>query len=238
LAPSPDDFTIVEAYYGEGAQYVSVTSAVRDRLKSGAPDFVIDNAMFGVNRDSPYFEFVLTYLYRGKRSVLTAEKGEPVTLELLAANAFQGSLPRNGDEAPLEWLLAMRPDPPLDPDITGPGTGPEPRKELGIVTLIRALGELNAVEPRFSQMASELAPLVRRAIADAEANIEYPFPPASMKPPALARLEDDETRLGKAVRSLFEARMLLGAADPGRNADALAGALDKIDQALAIIDSR
>jgi hypothetical protein len=112
--------------------------------------------------------------------------------------------------------------------------GRQPRRELGIVFLMQAVAELEAIPPEDRSSDRTMATsLVKQALADARANIAYAYPRASSRPlvpplrPALT-----PTRLANAESAMQAALEQLSSAGNGPNEVLLKRSIDAIRQAL------
>jgi hypothetical protein len=236
-AVSAADVEVVSAFYGTGNQFPSVTTKVRDLLQSGAPLFTVTDQTFDVNPDNRHRELLIRYQFRGKRGAVRVGKGENLSMALLANAAESGMDLARYSADPPDWLAEAQPDPPLDAGVSGAGVGQGPRKELGIMALLRTVADLEALRPQDDPTPTQAIPLVRQALAQAQLNIRYTFPPPSMKP-MKPRPDSSINGLRNALRNLSEARQHLGAANAGADPESMARALAAIDQAMELIQAK
>ncbi len=125
-----------------------------------------------------------------------------------------------------------------NPDAAAPGSGRAPRREMAISELLAAVAELEAV-PANGRSAAITAALdaTRKATADAQVEIGYPYP-LSDSPPPKAAGTSTAAHVSNAVKWLTTALDNLGAASPSRGADAAAAktrALAEMNEALAAL---
>lgn len=224
---------IVNAYYGVGRTYRLVTSRAREIIRPGGEPFVVDDAVMMVRPTAAGEALIVTYSYQGTRHTLIAWRGERVSHAALVANAESGGPAERYSYAPPAWLQDAQPDPAREPGNPGPGVGRSPRRELGISELLKALAELQAVAPEDRRAAlTDAIGLTKRALADAQRNIGYPYPPPSSRPPE-ARSAPASVHVANAITSLTTALNQLSAATNGPGAAFLARCISEIREALA-----
>jgi hypothetical protein len=216
IQPGDDGVDIVESYYGLGRMYQLVTARVREFLRPTERPVVVDDALLGVPGATQARMLIVTYTYRGGRHTAVAWKGAPLGHADLVANAMR---PREmgpyAASAP-DWVRSARPDPARLPGNPGPGTGRSPRRELGISELLKALAELGAIAPeaRTASVTSAMAS-VRVALAGAEREIGYPFPPPG-SPAYLPARTTADVHVARATAALVNAQSQFGSATTGR----------------------
>ncbi len=212
---------ILRAYYGEGREFQEVTNLTRQAIRqAGDPIFI--GATMMRQSPSPDDNLIITYSYQGIRNTWSAWSGARISYGALAAYAKSEGQAHRYSDAPPAWLQSAQPSPPGARGTAGPGSGPAPRREAGIFELVKAVAELEAIA------ANERSPAVtsaltstKKALADAQENIGYPYPPASSPPPQ-AQGSSTADHLSNTVRSLRAALDQLNAANAGRGRGAAA----------------
>jgi hypothetical protein len=228
-----DEVTILASHYGMGNQFRDVTPRVRELLGSGG-SFVVDDAILNVNVNTGGRVLVITYSYRGERKTLTISKNTQISRTQLAANA-ESEVTRYHSSQPPAWLKDADPFAPREPGDPGPGFGQQARRELAIASLLQAVAELKAIAPQDSNREiATTTSITQQALADAQANINRPYPPPSSKPiVGPVRPGPKSLRLANATRALQAAQEQLASAGGGPNELFLGLALEEIQQALA-----
>jgi hypothetical protein len=221
---------VLDAVYapldGFGAQRLSVTAKIRELLRAGATSITALNEALDLKPDNLFSDLLLRYEYRGKRAAVHLEPRQQISVSMLADIADQGIWPDAYFEGAPIWPDR---DPPLEPGVRGPGTAPAPQKELAIMALVRTLANLEPLAANNDKTAVDTIPIVRQALADAQRDIQYPFPPRFAGPAEPGPDDSVLGRLRNAARNLTLAKELLN--DLPRN-------LAAIDQALTILVER
>lgn len=234
--PVRNDLVILDAHYGRGRAYRTVTSRLRALIGPDVEPFVVDdttlNAMGGPNVKS----LIVTYSYGGRRTTFVTSSGVTIGYDRLVAAAESDEASDQYSDSVPPWVDTARPRMAREPGDPGPGYGRAPRKELAIAGLFEALAELGAIDPSDrNERVAAAATLVQQALADAQVNIGYPYPLPGAAP-IVPSLETATTpiRIGNAVRSLSLASRYLASSSPGgRNAAYLTKSIAGIEQALA-----
>jgi hypothetical protein len=236
--PGPDNtLSVVTAYYGSGANFTLVTPRVRELLRPDSGTFVIDGPILGVRAGAANALLIVTYVYRGVRDTTIAWRGSRLSHVTITSYEAAAALSARSRVAPT-WFATARPDPPRNPGTTGPGTGRAPRRELGISELLKAAAELRAIplEER-SPTENRALTLTDSALADAQRDIGYPYPPPTA-PPIRAVDGPGEAHVSAAVRALSTALTQLSAATPGRRGGrgGLQTTVLRIREAIALLE--
>ena len=229
-----EELTIVQAFYGLGSRFTQITPRLRQLIKPDTPPITVDDAT--LDRGTGSKVLIVTYTYKGARVTMTAFGGSRLSYFNLVTNADEvlnfGLRPV---ELP-EWLPSAQPDPPREPGTRGPGAGQSPHKEVAIVNLLKAIAELEAIEPPERTAAirvQDVTSKLKQAIAEVQTNLGYAYPPASDKPVvSFLRSAAAELRLRNAIRFVNLAVIQLNASNPGRNPQPLSFAVSHAREAL------
>jgi hypothetical protein len=216
--PGADDLNIVVAYYGTGAQYNAVTARARELLRTGSPEFVIDDATFNTNANNTFRQLIVTYLYKGNRYTFSSAKGAPISYDMLIAYAESEDFEDRYSSEPPPWVQNAEPFSPRNPGDPGPGFGQSPRKELGIATMMKALMELRAIgERERTRDIGAVISFIEQALADVHASMNYKYPsPSSMPILPAVRPASRPARLASASKALRTALHQLSSANPNQ----------------------
>jgi hypothetical protein len=215
-SPGPGDaISVVTAYYGSGANFTLVTRRVGELLRPESGTFVVDAPMVGVRTGPANALLIVTYVFRGIRDTTVAWRGSRLSHDIVARSGAAAARNERSRVLPA-WFASARPDSPRVPGTSGPGTGRAPRRELGISELLKAAAELRAIPPEDRSAALNRAlTSTEAALADAQRDIGYPYPPPTAPPPQAAE-GTAAVHISVAARALRTALTQFSAATPGR----------------------
>jgi len=233
-ANTDQNLTIVRAFYGLGSKFTEITPRLRQLIGPDAPPIMVDDAT--LDRGNGSKVLIVTYTYKGAQVTMVALGGSRLSYFNLVSNAEDAlKFGLRTPELP-EWLASAQPDPPRDPGTLGPGAGQGPHKEVGIVNLLKAIAELEAIDTGARSEAlriNDVTSKLKQVTAEVQTNMGYAYPPASDKPivPFL-RSATTEVRLQNAIRFVTLAVAQLNAANPGKNPQPLTFAISHAREAL------
>jgi hypothetical protein len=241
LRPSPAasanaELKVLEAYYGNGNQFRTVTPRVRELLAAGNP-VLIDDASLNVNVNSTWKQLLVAYSYKGIPSTYIALTGRQLSSAELVTNAEAEMLRSGMSEAP-PWFKEADPFAPREPGDPGPGYGTAVSREVAIAHLLKALAQLKALAPAdTNRNVLNIMSLIEQGIADVRVGMNYRYPPASSAPLFLPIRPDTKSVLmGNAARSMTVALNRLANANPGQNQIFLDLAMSEVRDALKGLD--
>ncbi len=234
-----NEITILNAFYGLGGRFNSVTARLNQLLGPGAKPVTVNDATFDAGGSGAKI-LIVTYLDKGDRISFFAFQGNSISYTSLIANAESYKRSSSGSSVLPAWFDDAQPDPPREPGDRGPGVGPDPRKEMGIHLLLKAVAELQAIPAAERQIGAvdveKGITLMRQAITSVQNNINFRYPPASDKPivPYL-RVATRSVRLANALKFVERVINQLNSANPGANPEALSNAIVQARQSLAYL---
>ncbi len=204
---------IIHAYYGQGRNFQDVTTRANQIIRQADGPIVVSDSAMMVLPTTVTESLIITYSYRGTRNTWFAWSGGSVSYAALVAFAEAGGQSQRYSSVPPVWLAAADSARAAGAD---PNLGRAPRREVAITELLKAITEIEAIPARGRpERATNALAATRRALADAQVNIGYLYPPANSPRPE-APDASIAIHISNAVQSVTTAVEQLSGASPGR----------------------